>query len=672
MRLKSLLCSLLAAGAVVAAAAPDAEASHFRYGTLSWGPSAAARRGFSAAGEVRFDLRVALRRNATQYGNFPAGVDQFAETGDIITENVGGTRLIFGDGNATVDVLRFRVTDFSVTENWIIAVALNPGTNDAGIEHTYPGAGPYTARLGNSTVNDACCRLGFAELNNRADGSYPLQTIVRPLAGNRSPVSNLVPIVVVPESATATFLVPASDPDGDAVRWRLGTPAEVGTGGPIHPPLSLTVNPNTGVVTWNNVGQDRIRFWTTQIVIEDLDAQGNVKSKTPVDFLLKIVQQQGVRPSCAINPAGPFSVAPGTPIAFVLTGTDPDAGDQIILNASGMPVGATMTPALPTSGPTGVSSAFSWTPTAADEGTHIISFSATDTFGNQGLCNADITVVVNSGPSISCAADAKLECAGPGGTSHTMVTRVADQDGDSLTVTWTVDGVLRQTRVVPAPPSGPTQADLSFTALYTVGNHTVEVTVSDGQAAPTSCQTQVNVNDTSAPVVTCTTAETMLWPPNHNMVNVGLVATSTDTCTGNTGTAGVGVFGDEDDEDATGDGRHSPDASNIASGTLRLRSEREGDKDGRVYLILASATDGGGNTGHACCTVTVPHSMSNKDRTSVIAQAAAARAVCEATGAAPTGYYVVGDGPILGPKQLSGPPPIRTRTSRPAQRTRRQ
>ena len=35
------------------------------------------------------------------------------------------------------------------------------------------------------------------------------------------------------------------------------------------------------------------------------------------------------------------------------------------------------------------------------------------------------------------------------------------------------------------------------------------------------------------------------------------------------------VFGDEDDELPTGDGKFSPDAKNIAPGTLRLRSERQ-------------------------------------------------------------------------------------------------
>jgi len=46
----------------------------------------------------------------------------------------------------------------------------------------------------------------------------------------------------------------------------------------------------------------------------------------------------------------------------------------------------------------------------------------------------------------------------------------------------------------------------------------------------------------------------------------------------------------------------------------------------------------------SCVTVVVPKSLSASDLASVNAQAAAARAACTAT-------FVVGDGPVVGPKQ---------------------
>ena len=54
--------------------------------------------------------------------------------------------------------------------------------------------------------------------------------------------------------------------------------------------------------------------------------------------------------------------------------------------------------------------------------------------------------------------------------------------------------------------------------------------------------------------------------------------------------------------------------------------------------------------------MTAPHSStgmeSKKDQDAVDAQAAAAKTFCQQhTGAAPPGYFVVGGGPVIGPKQ---------------------
>jgi hypothetical protein len=130
---------------------------------------------------------------------------------------------------------------------------------------------------------------------------------------------------------------------------------------------------------------------------------------------------------------------------------------------------------------------------------------------------------------------------------------------------------------------------------------------------------------------------------------VGLSASASDNCPGTV--ISVAVFGDEDDETPTGDGTFSPDAKNIAPGTLRLRAERIGDGDGRVYLIIVTATDAAGNVSRCCRTVTVAHDQSKSSAASVAAQAAVAQAYCEQHGTAPPGYFVIGDGPIVGPKQ---------------------
>jgi hypothetical protein len=139
-------------------------------------------------------------------------------------------------------------------------------------------------------------------------------------------------------------------------------------------------------------------------------------------------------------------------------------------------------------------------------------------------------------------------------------------------------------------------------------------------------------------------------PPNHNLVNVGFTASASDGCDGRETTA-VAVYGDEDDETPTGDGTFSPDASGIASGTLRLRDERIGTADGRVYLILVTARDSSGNASYACRTVAVPKDSSNASIASVNAQAAIAVSYCQSNHAPPPGYFRIGDGSIIGNKQ---------------------
>jgi FtsP/CotA-like multicopper oxidase with cupredoxin domain len=198
--------------------------------------------------------------------------------------------------------------------------------------------------------------------------------------------------------------------------------------------------------------------------------------------------------------------------------------------------------------------------------------------------------------------------------------------------------------VVCGPPSG---------SVFPVGDTTVTCTATDSSNQTADCTFQVTVEDKEPPTIASSVAVPMLWPPNHALINVGLSATATDNCPGAISLS-VAVFGDEDDELPVGDGNFSPDAKNIAIGTLRLRAERVGSGDGRVYLIVITATDAAGNTKTACHTVVVPKSPSQAHIASVNAQAAAAQAYCILHGTPPPGFVVIGDGPVIGPKQSQG------------------
>src|SRR5205085_78424 len=217
-----------------------------------------------------------------------------------------------------------------------------------------------------------------------------------------------------------------------------------------------------------------------------------------------------------------------------------------------------------------------------------------------------------------------------------------DVDGDALTAahyTAPVHGTLAGAAnggFVYTPNPGFTGTD---TFTYRANDGTV-----DGNAALVT----ITVRDTQPPALSASVATSLLWPPDHSLVNVGLAFSATDNS--GSATTSLAVFSDEDDV-TPANGDQSPDAKDVALGTLRLRAERNATSNGRAYLIVVTATDASLNTSRRCLTVVVPKSSSTADVNAVTAEAAAAAAQCQATGLAPSGYFVVGDGPVIGPKQ---------------------
>jgi hypothetical protein len=247
---------------------------------------------------------------------------------------------------------------------------------------------------------------------------------------------------------------------------------------------------------------------------------------------------------------------------------------------------------------------------------------------SEDTCSFNVTVQDSQPPAITCPANLTVPTA-PGVCTATV-------GYPAVTATDNCPGVGA---VTCAPPSG---------TLFPLGTSPAACSVADTAGNPAGCGFSVTVQDKEAPKVFSSVATPRLWPADHHLVNVGLTLTATDNCAGPLPLT-LKVSGDEDDEMPTGDGKFSPDARNIAPGTLRLRRERRGDADGRVYLTLGRTADTAGNLGFACSTVVVPRS--GGDTSAVDAQAAAAQAFCSANGAPPPGYFVVGDGALIGPKQ---------------------
>ena len=278
----------------------------------------------------------------------------------------------------------------------------------------------------------------------------------------------------------------------------------------------------------------------------------------------------------------------------------------------------------------------SYTPNALFFGTDSFTYTISD--GHGGTATATVHVTVNhvnhppvaNNDSYAVNQDTVLSVSAPG-----VLGNDTDVDGDALSAVL-VSGPSHGSLVL--------HANGSFTYTPNPGFACVDsfqYKANDGTADSNVATVTITVNDTQGPSISISTSAAMLWPPNHDLIDVGLAFSATDNgCTG-AATTSVAVFSDEDDV-TPADGNESPDAK----GMLLLRAERDARSDGRVYLIMVTSTDASSNTSRKCAAVVVPHSLSAADVAAVNAQAASAVAQCNASG-----FFVVGDGPVIGPKQ---------------------
>ena len=296
---------------------------------------------------------------------------------------------------------------------------------------------------------------------------------------------------------------------------------------------------------------------------------------------------------------------------------------------------------------TGTGDNRSYQPDPDFNGTDSFTFKANDGANDSNTSTVNITVnAVNDAPIASDDGPYSIDSNTP---LDVAAAGVLSNDTD-------VDNVSLSATLVSGPSHGSLTLNTngSFTynpALDYTGPDSFTYRASDGVDSSNIATVNITVNDTVGPYLTSTIGMSSLSVTNSALVNVGLTATATDNGGGPV-TIQVEVFGDEDDQTPTlGTTVHSPDAKDIAPLTLRLRGERIEANDGRVYLIIVTATDNVGNVTRAYHTVVVPKNNKPANVDSVNAQAAAAKAYAMANGVPPPSYFLIGDGPIIGPKQ---------------------
>ena len=151
------------------------------------------------------------------------------------------------------------------------------------------------------------------------------------------------------------------------------------------------------------------------------------------------------------------------------------------------------------------------------------------------------------------------------------------------------------------PPSG---------SIFPLGVTNDVCTATTQGGSTTTCTFPVTVEDVQMPVITGAAVNpATLWVPNHQMQNVSVTYSVGDNCSSSANiTCNLAVASDEP-VNGTGDGDAAPDWQVVNPNLVRLRAERAGTGDGRVYTITITCTDQAGRSTSTPVTVTVPHNQ---------------------------------------------------------------
>ena len=221
---------------------------------------------------------------------------------------------------------------------------------------------------------------------------------------NRAPELQSIENKTIAEDHLLTFLVKATDPDGDIVHL-----TEIGS------PLGAILNSTTGNFTWtpnyDQAGNYRVTFVAQ-------DDKGGIDSANVTITVLDTNR------SPILSPIENKTVKVGSTLNFTVIATDSD-GDKLAFAVIDLPVGADLN---------ATTGNFVWTPTKSDVGLHSFAISVSD--GKGGNDNQTIFILVeatNHAPVLNLIGDRTVNET----STLTFTVTATDLDGDRLDITLT-------------------------------------------------------------------------------------------------------------------------------------------------------------------------------------------------------------------------------------------
>ena len=208
---------------------------------------------------------------------------------------------------------------------------------------------------------------------------------------------------------------------------------------------------------------------------------------------------------------------------------------------------------------------------------------------NEGPGTAESVTVTDDLPAnttfVSCAATGNAICGGSGNARTVTINSLAA--GESIVITL-VAGV--ECSLADGTPISNTATVNSSTPDVNPNNNSITTAVQSSNPPP-----EISGASVDMPV---------LWSPNHKMALVTVNYDVKDNC--GAVTTALTVTSNEP-VNGSGDGGTSPDWEILDANHVRLRAERSGNSNGRIYTITITATDSAGGSSRQTVTVTVPH-----------------------------------------------------------------
>lgn len=240
------------------------------------------------------------------------------------------------------------------------------------------------------------------------------------LNANRPPVMPEIGAVSLAKGELVELPIAATDPDGNPLAYAAeGLPRFATLRAEADGSVTLVLAPGD---------HDRGDYVVSIRATDDGDGGGEKARLSDARAFVVSVESPAEPP--VLTPIGDKIAVIGQPLSFVLQATDPDQ-DALTFAASGLPAGATLT-----DGVRYGTKVFTWTPTAADEGTRTITFSVEDDGnGGAGAIGRDeeaITLVVrasNEAPILLPIGDLVVA----EGATLALQLRSLDADGDPVT-----------------------------------------------------------------------------------------------------------------------------------------------------------------------------------------------------------------------------------------------